>query len=633
MSFLEEKNQKLYRKKNVNLSEKKELDLRESFYVEKNPSIKNKLYLKEKDLNWWNFWPMLETKKVFYLGKVFLFLFLFILGGIFLFIRYQENSFSEKRLEVQTSCGNGVVNSGEKITCQIVVENKNQIALDDVTLRVSYSDELELIKSDSINFSQGLNLGQILVGELGQGEKKVFSLEFNVFGQGGSQIFLEATLRYKLNNFGVTMEKNSQFSDFVKSPSLAIFLIAPNESAEGEIIEYQAIIKNESEENFSELFLKIEFPTKFSFLENTSIEEMSDPTFWKISDLKANEQRKISFKGTLTGAVNSFCEMKFFLGKGGLENFFKYTEASKMIKIVPNRIELKQKINDKETLATASDGQILEFKIIFKNNSNKPLSDLILKQKIKGFFVDEKRLNLLGKGFYDSQKKEIIWKASDLKFLAVLEPQQSGEVSFLVYLKENLSIENVSQVNQEIIYQSEIESLDINSPLGENKKITSEEKRIKINSDVSLELFGSREDPAFISFGPMPMEEGMETSVVLKMRLKNSFNDLKNVMVKAVFPSRVSWKNNFKNSFGKISFNERTNELIWDRGYVRAGTGYYLAEDYLYFQIGITPSKNDILKEIIKIVNTWQLTAEDVFTGQKIAKNFSDFTIGRLEGF
>lgn len=633
MSFLGEKNRKLYCQKNIDPNKKIKFYSREDFYVDKNPSTRNKLYLEEKDLRWLDYWPVLKVKNIFYLGNVILFIFLFFIGGIFLFIRYQENSFSENRLEVQTDCGNEVVSSGEKIACQIRVENKNKISLDEVTLRVSYSDELELVKSDLVNLNQDLNFGQVAIGKLKSGEKKFFSLEFNVFGQSGSQIFLEAMLRYKLSNFGVMMEKNSQFSGFVKSSPLAIFLMAPNESAKGEVVEYQAVIKNESEENFSELFLKIEFPAGFSFLENTSTEEMIDPNFWRISDLRAKEQRKISFKGMLSGVVNSSCEIKFILGKGNLENFSKYAESSKMIKIIPNRIELIQKVNGKETLAMVNDGQTLEFKIIFKNNSSQPLSDLILKQKIKGFFVDEKKLNLLGKGFYDSQKKEIIWKASDLESLAVLEPQQSGEVSFLVYLKENLSIENISQINQEIVYQSEIESLDINSPLGENKKIISEEKRIKINSNVSLELFGSQKDPAFISFGPMPMEEGVETSVVLKMRLKNSFNDLKNVLVKVVFPSRVSWKNNFKNSFGKVSFNERTNELIWDRGEVRAGTGYYLAEDYLYFQIGVTPSKNDSLKELIKIVNTWQLTAEDVFTGQKIVKKFSDFPVGRLEGF
>lgn len=631
MSFLEEKNKKLFRQKNVSPDEFEKEKNREDFYVEEKEREGQAILLGEEPQKEKHFFPTMAKKKIFLFGQVFLFLFLFILGGIFLFIRYQETAFSEDRLKVSATCPEAI-NSGEKIACQIEIENANKVALEEVVLRVNYSDELEYIESGLGTFSPGLKFGQVEVGGLAAGEKKVFKLDFDVFGLGGAQVFLDGTLRYKLNNFGVTMEKKGQFSGFVKSAPLVLFLVSAGESAEGELVGVQAIIKNESQEEFSDLFLKVQLPDGFVLSEDSlnGVEEADD--LWPVGVLAPGEQKTISFKGMLSGTVSSLKEVKIFLGKNRGSDFSKYAEASKVIKLVSSRIQLEHFVNGNKDLSVVNDGQTLEFKIVFKNSSDRPLRDLILTEKLEGLFVNEARLNLLGKGFYDGANKQIIWKASEVSQLGVLDPGQSGQISFLVYLKENLSIADVSQSNQKISYQTEIESLDINSPLGENKKVLSGKKDLKINSNVSLELTGAKEGEGFSSSGPWPLETGIETSIVLKIRLKNSFNDLKNASVRMTFPSRMRWKDQYKNSFGKVTFNQRSNELVWDRGEIKAGAGYYLAEDYLYLQMGVTPSENDSTKELLKLVNNWSLTAEDVFTGQKIEKSFSDFTFGKLDG-
>lgn len=630
MSFLEEKNKKLFRQKNVAPDEFEKKKNREDFYVEEKKRASETILLGEEVQQSKKFFPSIGTKKILLFGQGFLFLFLFVLGGIFLFIRYQETAFSEERVKVTTACL-GEINSGEKIVCQIEVENANKIALEEAVLRINYSDELEFLKSDQGTFNSGLNFGQVTIGEVASGEKKIFQLEFDVFGLGGVQVFLDGTLRYRMSNFGVTMEKKGQFSGFVASSPLALFLVSAGESAEGELVEVQAIVKNESQEAFSDLFLKIQLPDGFVLLEDPLMKTELEDGLWPVGALSPGEQKSFSFKGTLSGGVSSLKEIKVSLGKNREGEFSRYVEASKAIKLVASRIQIEHFINNTKDLAVINDGQALEFKIVFKNTSDRPLRDLILTEKLEGLFINEERLSLLGKGFYDSVNKQIIWKASEVSSLSVLEPGQSGEVSFLVYLKENLPIADATQVNQQIFYQSEIESLDINSPLGENKKVLSERKALKINSNVFLELIGSRESQEFSSFGPWPLESGIETSVVLRLRLKNSFNDLKNVSVRMAFPSRVNWKDDFKSSSGKVIFNQRSNELVWERGELKAGAGYYSAEDYLVFQIGVIPSDNDATKELLKIVNSWSLTAVDAFTGQKVEKNFTNFTLGRME--
>jgi len=54
----------------------------------------------------------------------------------------------------------------------------------------------------------------------------------------------------------------------------------------------------------------------------------------------------------------------------------------------------------------------------------------------------------------------------------------------------------------------------------------------------------------------------------------NVSNDLTNANVTASLPAGVKWKNVFSPTDANVSFDDRSNELVWNLGSLPAGIGF-----------------------------------------------------------
>jgi len=66
-----------------------------------------------------------------------------------------------------------------------------------------------------------------------------------------------------------------------------------------------------------------------------------------------------------------------------------------------------------------------------------------------------------------------------------------------------------------------------------------------------------------------------------------------------------------------VSFNDRSGELTWNVGTLPAGTGIITNPKELIFQIGATPSQNQI-GSYAPLIGKTVFSAKDVFTGQNL---------------
>jgi hypothetical protein len=67
----------------------------------------------------------------------------------------------------------------------------------------------------------------------------------------------------------------------------------------------------------------------------------------------------------------------------------------------------------------------------------------------------------------------------------------------------------------------------------------------------------------------------------------------------------------------KISYDERTNQIVWEVGSMAAGTGILNEKRGIAFQVEVTPQENQA-GEALKLLNESTLTAKDLFTGLNI---------------
>ena len=85
-------------------------------------------------------------------------------------------------------------------------------------------------------------------------------------------------------------------------------------------------------------------------------------------------------------------------------------------------------------------------------------------------------------------------------------------------------------------------------------------------------------------------------------------------------PSGIKWTGQIYPADEKISYDSRTNQVVWDIGDIPAGTGVLVPAREVVFQIGVVPQVNQI-GEPIPIVNKSIFTAKDKFANVDIIKS------------
>jgi hypothetical protein len=273
--------------------------------------------------------------------------------------------------------------------------------------------------------------------------------------------------------------------------------------------------------------------------------------------------------------------------------------------------QLKDKADD-----TVNAGDTLTYVITYQNTGNTGLRDAIISAEINGKILDFSKISVEN-GSYDSNKNVITWKASDVPELANINPKATGKVTFSIPVKSVIPIVNKLDKNFVISSVAKIDSRDIPTPVNSNKIIGSNKLELKLASKVLFDVKGYYNDQNIKNSGPIPLEVSKLTTFTIHWSLTNVSNDLTDARIVSALPSGIKWMGQVYPTNEKINYNERTNELSWDIGAVSAGTGVLEKPHEVAFQIGVTPSANQIGTGI-NLINKSIFTANDSFVNQGV---------------
>lgn len=567
-----------------------------------------------------------SRRKFFLVAGAILSLIMLFVAGSYIYSRVLASYFNEERLVIEIEGAREVKNTLDTAFV-IRVKNQNRIGLGNVNLRLNYSDSM-LVQKEDFLMPNGFNSSKIEIGQLAGYEEREFKVSFNFFGPQGKQAFLDATLSYQPDNFSSFFQANAQKIVEITPSPLNVEIISIGEASSGELTELTFVIDNETSENQSDLIFKIDYPEGFSY-EKANPAPDSEDNSWKIDQLKSGEQISIFLSGRIDGQIDSLQRFKASLGKRSQqEEFLVFTQREQAVKVIPSRINIYVSANSNAVYT----GTLMEYQVFFQNNSNIPLRDLILYAYIDGDMVKERTLSVKN-GFYDSENKKMIWMASDLPSLKLLEPGARGSASFSIQLNENMELKSEKDFNKTVASWAEIESLDVNSPIFENKTIRSQQKIVKIKSSLYLNQTAVHGDlEIFDSFGPSKVQSEKESSVTITYNLRNSFNNLSGTTITTSLPTGIIWKDKIHPENSKVSFNVRTNEMEWEVGDISAGTGFLKDPITLSFQLGVKPSILQEGKSVLMIKAARGL-ARDLFCGQPIGVSFHPVWTESVKGF
>ncbi|MDA3815572.1 MAG: hypothetical protein PF549_04360 [Patescibacteria group bacterium] len=550
----------------------------------------------------------------------------------FFVMRYMQGAYSEERVFLGVESVSSV-DSGGVIDYKITIINDNRAELHDVVLNLMYPSEIEPKNFENWE-DNGLNRKKINVGTLASEERKDYEIPFAVFGTRDTQIYLDVSMEYKPENISSSFKKNVQGSSVINASPLQVEIFSTKEVASGELMKIDFIVKNNSQKLFENVEVDINYPKQFNY-EGATLAPTEGNNKWVIGSIKPVGQEKVTVSGLLSGQVGSSASFSAMIGRYDSEKreLVRYSEEESISTIISSRMEIAQlaKVGGKEVTndEAIGSGEVVYYEIKFKNTSNKTLRDLILKQKVLSRVVDESKIRAQG-GFYDSEQREVIWKASALPILKVLAPGEEGSAFVEVKIKDKFPADSEEDRNFSLETQAMIESLDIDSSIETNKEIYSEKSIFKINSRFLYDLNLSYESNEIPNSGPFPLTAGEETTFTSNLSIQNTSNDMEDVVFTASFPVEVKWKDNYLPKDSGVQFNERTNELIWKIGRIKAGTGFSLPVENFAFQIGITPSEFHAQKgqlSSLVLMENIKITAKDSFTENLIEEEIRDVKV------
>jgi len=545
-----------------------------------------------------------------------------IAGGLVLFIlllwgffKFRQTAFSQDRVEVSLS-GPQEIMSGKSLSYTIKYKNNNRATLKNAVLKINFPKNF--IPEDNPDFrmegtsSSVFNLGNIAGKKQGEVEFKG-----KVFSPKGALIYLKAEINYAPSGLNGQFIAQNQLSVSVLSSPVKLEMNAPQNLANDDAIDYQINYQNNGEKEIAEMKIKIEYPEGFVFSKADPLNSEGN-NFWYIGTLTPGQSGKIVISGKLSGVRNYTRTAKAYIGVMDGEDFVIYDEENTATQIIGSPLIIRQAINNQDKL-NVNLGELLRFEIKFRNDGEIGLRDVIVTEKLEGDALDYASLKLEKGGAFDLNSKTITWKASDFSELEKLDPGQEGSIKFHIKVKNSLPIEKNSDKNFIISSIAKIDSQDVPTPIEANKIISGNRMDAKINSKVTLETVGYYYDSVIENSGPIPPEVGKETTYAIHWKVSNALNDLSDAKIEAVIPTgaTVTAVKNPADAALHYTFNERTNNLVWEIGNIEAGTGLLNSPREVVFQVKIKPSPNQI-NFPVELLDETIFSAKDLFTGEEI---------------
>jgi hypothetical protein len=527
-----------------------------------------------------------------------------IIGIVF---KVRSMLFSEDRVTLVIS-GPQNVASAELVTYAFSYGNDNLATLHDATLVITYVDSFHPETAGNMKLS-GHQI-EIPIGDIGRRETGKTSISGKFYGSRGELSYLRASLHYAPSNTSATFEKAVQFGVNLASSPISLEISAPIELATGQDIAYVVDYRNESAESFTGIRLRMDYPAGFHFVASEPAPADGE-NVWNIGELLGNGSGKVTIRGTITGGRDEYKKVGGMIGyMQGDGKFIAYNVNERQTKIIASPLSVYQTVNEK-TDETVAPGEVLAYKIKYKNEGSIGVRDAIVAVEIDSPYLDFSKLQLPRGGAYDQVKKVVIWKASDIPELARVDPGKGGELAFAIPVKEIGAITG-NEKNISIRSKAMIDSPDVPTPIGSNKIIASDTLYVKLGALVMVDLKGYYQDASFANTGPIPPVVGQETTYTLRLNLTNSSNDVTDARAVISLPTNVTYKQKSLPASETVVWNGRTNELIWEVGTLSSSSKRELA-----IQIGVTPGANQAGQEIV-IVNKTVFTANDSFTKEDI---------------
>jgi|GEM_PF-1301919 len=545
---------------------------------------------------------------------------------------------------------------GEESTFFVFIQNQEKRNLEDAEVVLKFPDGF-LLNSSSPACDQVLNQGCLWsLGKIKKGELKEIELKGRLFGRSDQDQMFAGNLNFHLAGFSSSFQKTMSSSIMLK-PSLLLNWQLPEQSSFGQTIKSTVSLENVSQEMLSQTEVILSWPENFVLTRTESITLQSDSETWetdnlqrqfrwKIKDLNAGDKKGFEFEGLVADPSSS--ELSFGLQAGVFyqDKFFLQTEKDKKILLEKFDFNVFLKANDSvREEQTASWGEDVPIKLIFKNQSQRKIKNLDLKLKLVGEqYVDADKLyqtywhyyqgsdvqdfpvvssKVSNRMFSDSisssiQEESGGWNRDLIPDFEEIEPGEEGIIVFALPIKDPLiAAENSysrARIGLQIVAQGGLDEKQT------KWDITGSKIDFLVKTDVSLKASARYYDDEHVTLGngPLPLQVGKETNLWIFWEIKNTTNPLKDIVVKTKLPDGVSWTGRTKTSQGLILYGEAGREVDWNISHLNVYQGGAYSVVEAGFEVKAVPTADQV-NMVLPLTREVVFSGRDEFTNELIS--------------
>lgn len=535
---------------------------------------------------------------------LFLIVFLAVVGGGVYFAFLRNPSLN---VEIDLENPNEVM-MGETFEVKISYANNSSETLKNARLSVSLPDNVYFIGK-----SEGQRVSEDSLGELASGARSEKTYKLIALRETQTVKRIEARIIYSLDSSRGQFDSKGKTDIVIDRPATVINMETPESVFSGEEFEIILNYKNESRESFKNSRLKIEYPPAFTF-SKADPKPDSGQNEWSLEDFAPNSEGKISIRGSAVGEEDaSFVFNVSLLSDNSGETYELQRQAATVnIKRASLSIEIGVNSSDKYV---AKIGDTLNYSLIYKNNSDSALQNIVIRAFVSGELLDLQSVR--SDGSFNSTNNTITWNVGNVSALQSLAPGEQRNVNFEVRLKDNFPIRRLSDKNYSVKVRAEIESPTVPTGVSASKTISVSSLETKVAGEARLEATALYIDTSLGSAntGPYPPRANQKTQYTIHWKIINYATDVSNVRVSAFLQADSKFTGKIKSNVDSVpQFNSRTGEIYWDIKNITATKGVLGEPIEAIFQIENTPAVNQI-GDYVQFLSATRITARDDWSG------------------
>lgn len=520
-------------------------------------------------------------------------------GGAYGFLKWWSRPSVTVMLQGPTE-----VRAGERVSYEIVIENSARSALENTSLTLRAGRGVLFPETSE----------RIVRKELAEAfppatsRRETVSMFF--LGKEGDERDVEISFRYRMPNIASEFVRTETIKVKIAAPAVALTLNLPKQTLSSANFAFSYEWKNISALPIKYLTAEFVYPDDFTFVEATPAPE--EGRRWQFQELLPNATSSVAVVGRIGAEAGQTRTFRATLATRVRNDQIVLGEVTGEIAVIENPLVIAMSVNG-QTSYNADPGELLDYRITFKNNFSETLRDIVIAAKLSGRMFDVRSIET--DGAFDSRDMTVTFNGGNSPQLLFLDPQESGSVSFRIKVADAIppGLRNpVLSASAEMTSATEPRYLGIEGPVRATASVDT-----KVNGIISLTSRTYLRDATlgFATVGPWPMRANHTTQMTVHWIVTASGNDFSNIVVSTVLPGGVAYLGNARGNISgtQITANPRTSRVEWQIPNLAA----FQTKEFI-FQIGITPSAADVGNPV-NVLNAVSLVATDGFTGNRPA--------------